>query len=264
MPVDNKNTPKPPKVMDVARPGKSAPSASSRPIIVTNRPLIKQDPMVLEPSDGQEAPAAVSRIGKPIRIEPIDANADDLTSVVPVKPQTKSEVPVEVRDAKLSLKPLSDSAKGTEPAPSREPQAQPAGNTAPEPPAVPAPATPEPTLPQPVAPAASTAPADAPASTDGQEAPSDDKQLAASKGLEDAKKKEEDEKAARIAEQEKIIDSKKYYLPISSARDGRDLHLALLLLLAVAVLGLVWLDIALDAGIIHVNGLHALTHFFNK
>lgn len=39
------SNPSSPKVFDITKPGKSAPNASSRPIIVTNRPVLK-DPMV--------------------------------------------------------------------------------------------------------------------------------------------------------------------------------------------------------------------------
>lgn len=262
MPADGKNIPKSSKVMDVTQPGKSTPSASGRPIIVTNRPLIKQDPMVLDSSEGQETAAAVSRVGRSIRIEPIDANDDSLKAVAPAKPQPKGEVPIEVKGAKLSLKPLAEPAEDSKPAPSPEPAPEPANEATPEPAATPEPPVSEPIPPGPTTPAPSASPADTPDQTDEQEMPAGDKQLAASKALEDAKKKEEDEKAARVAEQEKIIDSKKYYLPISGTRDSRDLHLALILLLAVIVLGVVWLDIALDAGIIKINGLHALTHFF--
>ncbi len=43
----NKDNSKPRKVIDVTEPGKSEPSASARPIIVTNRPILQQDPMVV-------------------------------------------------------------------------------------------------------------------------------------------------------------------------------------------------------------------------
>lgn len=257
MPAD-KNSAKTPKVMDITQPGKSAPPASGRPIIVTNRPIIKQDPMVLGSEEGQEASAAISRVGKSIKIEPLHGD-DGVKTVVEPKAQSKVTVPIAVKDAKLSLKPIAEQTNDDAPAVSDEPAAA----TADKPGLAP------PTTPEPVAPGSAQSPqspapvAATPDQADSQEAPADDKQLAANKTLEEAKKKEDEEKAARIAEQEKVIESKRYYLPIHSAKDSRGLRVALILLLFVIVLGLVWLDIVLDAGIIQIKGLHALTHFFN-
>lgn len=53
--------PKDSKVFDVAKPGKSEPTASSKPIIVTNRPVLK-DPMVV----GDEQPTAVEGENLPV------------------------------------------------------------------------------------------------------------------------------------------------------------------------------------------------------
>src|SRR5690348_7842713 len=119
MPAD-KNSPKAPKIMDIAQPGKSAPSASGRPIIVTNRPLIKQDPMVLDSTGGQEADSAISRVGRPIKIEPLDGN-DSVKTVAAPKPLSKGAVPIEVKDAKLSLKPITNQTDNALPAAPQEP-----------------------------------------------------------------------------------------------------------------------------------------------
>jgi|GEM_PF-1077841 len=262
MPAD-KNSAKTPKVMDITQPGKSAPPASGRPIIVTNRPLIKQDPMVLSSEEGQEASAAISRVGKSIKIEPLDGD-DGVKTVFEPKAQSKVTVPIAVKDAKLSLKPIAEQANDDAPAVSDEPAAVTADKPGLAPSTTPEPVAPESAQsPQSPAPVAATPPTDTPDQADSKEAPADDKQLAANKTLEEAKKKEDEEKAARIAEQEKVIESKRYYLPIHSAKDSRGLRVALILLLFVIVLGLVWLDVVLDAGIIQIKGLHALTHFFN-
>src|SRR4051812_25582987 len=68
-----------PKVFDVAHPGKSKPSASSRPIIVTNRPIL-QDPMVSanqQPEDEDTEKPNPSAIK--IKLKPLDDDtlADD-------------------------------------------------------------------------------------------------------------------------------------------------------------------------------------------
>jgi hypothetical protein len=44
--------------------------------------------------------------------------------------------------------------------------------------------------------------------------------------------------------------------------ERRGLDRVLLVLALVLVLVLVWADIVLDAGIIHIGGVHAFTHFF--
>lgn len=51
-----KVTPKTTKITDVADPGKTAPSATSRPIVVTNRPVLTNDPMMVN----SEAPDIIA------------------------------------------------------------------------------------------------------------------------------------------------------------------------------------------------------------
>ena len=82
--------------------------------------------------------------------------------------------------------------------------------------------------------------------------------------MEKAKREEDEAKAARQAEEEKIIASKQYYLPMSTVEQRRGLDRVLLVFALVLLVALVWADIVLDAGIIHLGGVHALTHFFTK
>jgi len=72
---------KPAKVFDIAKPGKSAPSASAKPIIVTNRPVL-QDPMVVDDSTASETPGAPSVPSTKIKIQPIhdDVKPEDDTT----------------------------------------------------------------------------------------------------------------------------------------------------------------------------------------
>lgn len=90
--ADDKETIKDSKVIDVAKPGKSAPSASSKPIIVTNHPLLP-DPMIVEdkptestdePKDSASVPPSVSRL----KIEPISKPED----IKPSKDEKADEV----------------------------------------------------------------------------------------------------------------------------------------------------------------------------
>ncbi|HXR50416.1 MAG TPA: hypothetical protein VN778_05320, partial [Verrucomicrobiae bacterium] len=82
---------KDPKVMDVERPGSSTPSASAKPIIVTNRPILRRDPMMATP-DGLDKPVTttlpgpVSRIAKTVRVVQPTASTPDKTE----KPTTSA------------------------------------------------------------------------------------------------------------------------------------------------------------------------------
>lgn len=70
-----------------------------------------------------------------------------------------------------------------------------------------------------------------------------------------------------INEHEKIISdlvtSKKYFLPINAVQKRKAARMTLLGLIFSLVLILAWLDIALDAGLIHIGHIKALTHFFS-
>jgi hypothetical protein len=67
---------KAPKIDDVKKPGRAAPEASSRPLIVTNRPVITNDPMMVAPAAGapelKPAEQPLARTAKVIK--PLDAS----------------------------------------------------------------------------------------------------------------------------------------------------------------------------------------------
>src|SRR5882757_2872268 len=81
-----------PKVFDVAKPGKSAPSASSKPIIVTNRPVLKDPMMVDESTDAGTKDK--EPLTAPIRIKIQPLHHDDEPKDEPEKP-AKDGVPTE-------------------------------------------------------------------------------------------------------------------------------------------------------------------------
>ncbi len=62
------------KVMDVSKPGKTQPSTTSRPVIVTNRPMIAEDPMI-----AQAAAEAIEKKEKATPKEEVVATAPVLT-----------------------------------------------------------------------------------------------------------------------------------------------------------------------------------------
>lgn len=301
--ANSKSDGKAAKTMDVVQPGKTAPPATSRPVIVTNRPILRQDPMMVSP-DGMEktnepaAQTSVSRVGKTLTVlapqQSKTAKAPSLTplsaadqtndagsTAAPAVPETPAAIPQgrtpeEIAGKKAitvktdEVKPADDASASPAPAPS-EP--------VPSSPAEPAPSAAKPAEP----PAAATQPqvAPAPASTPGValsteddistdtaaaggsgDAATSDDQLAPNKTIDDAKKKAEAAETERMAEQEQIVASRRYYLPIQNVAARRGVTRWLVVLVLVLILAAVWFDIVLDAGILHIGNLQPLTHFF--
>jgi hypothetical protein len=242
-PKKHKKTKKP--IVDIQEPGTSAPAATSRPVIVTNRPLL-QDPMVVEQTDDAESkpaegsPLAVLDTGQKAEAQPLEKAAE----------QSESDSFAEVPPADAELAP---EETDTQPV-SDPPEADSAAAQAPEPIA-----------------AAATAPADLNqadqpdgqpvASPQGGEALSGDtpKQVGA---------KQAEAEAAAVAkhdaEVQEMVDSKRYVLPINALEKRKSKRFVLLGIALAGILIIVWLDIALDAGIIKLGGLKPLTHFFSN
>jgi hypothetical protein len=74
----------------------------------------------------------------------------------------------------------------------------------------------------------------------------------------------EDAEAKRDAELQKLIDKKQYFLPINAMEQRRAEQFIALGIVMSIILALAWLDISLDAGLIHIDNIHALTHFFSN
>lgn len=100
---------KPKKVMDVAQPGKSAPSATSRPIIITNRPMLKRDPMVAAPGDKADGKpsAPVSRVAKSIKITSFDQPASPSAESTPDDATTQAGPDMAASEPAEPIMPLS-------------------------------------------------------------------------------------------------------------------------------------------------------------
>ena len=86
--------------------------------------------------------------------------------------------------------------------------------------------------------------------------------VASDKQVIDKLKADEIEKTERDAEIQSAIDSKQYFLPINTVENRHNKRVITIGVALSFVLILVWIDIALDAGIIKLGGLHAVTHFF--
>lgn len=91
----------------------------------------------------------------------------------------------------------------------------------------------------------------------------DDAQLAP-KDIEKADKAEAAEKSKHDKEIQALIDSKKYYLPINSVEKRRSKRVVVLGVVLSLLLIIVWIDIALDAGLIQIDNIKPVTHFFSN
>jgi hypothetical protein len=233
-------------------PGRMPPSPSGKPIIVSNRPIIK-DPM---------APTPLKSVSG--ALHPAVHAGSSLTSTLltPSNGNTEQQLSDAVRlPGRRTMKTISvlDHTPDT-----AGPDDTPLAGTIPDESSDPVP--PQPSASSKVA-ANSTVAApkaskdeikdDKPTGvlTDG--AQSSDVPLA-----DNARQRAEQEHAARLAEEEKIVASKQYYLPIKDAKQRRGNSRAVLWLVLALLATLVWLDLVLDAGVAHLGGLHALTHFF--
>jgi len=97
--------PKSTKITDVADPGKTAPSSSGRPILVTNRPVLASDPMMVseakpsgQPATAQAGPV-VNRTAKVIAPVSADVQALDAAAAAESAPAKPAEpaLPVETQ-----------------------------------------------------------------------------------------------------------------------------------------------------------------------
>ncbi|HSX37106.1 MAG TPA: hypothetical protein VLG13_03270 [Patescibacteria group bacterium] len=253
----------PKKVFDVARPGKSTPDATARPIIVTNRPIL-QDPMMANGAtaattaneEDELAPAKAKLTIKPITVTTDEAGSDEVVvkkkekakAPEPKEPETKEppeeaspEKPEEPAEPTEAATPDNETA---EPEATEEPETQQKPDeptTAEEPDA----ATPEPEE-------------KASEPETGGKSP-----IAQTPEQQDvAAKKAEEEAAKHEAEVQKLVDDEKYFLPINTVESRKTKRFVVLGALLIVVLGLAWADVALDAGLIHITGVKALTHFF--
>ena len=191
-------------IVDVARPNESAPSDTSVPVIINNRPILR-DPMMAGdlPTVGKPASenSPLSATATKINIQPMNAGETDQVEV-------KKPEPVEKVD-----EPISDTP-----------------NAEPEQPESPAEVTNGPANPKTAA-----------------------ENIAA----------EAEAVAKHEAEMQGLADSKKYFLPINTVEKRRTKHFVIIGIGLSLLLVIVWIDIALDAGLIKIGGLKALTHIFS-
>lgn len=70
--------------------------------------------------------------------------------------------------------------------------------------------------------------------------------------------------AKHQADVEKLADSEQYYLPINTVEKRRSRRFVAIGIILSLLLVVAWADIALDAGLVHVNSVKPVTHFFSN
>jgi len=252
------------KVMDITHPSNVQPSTTSRPVLVTNRPMIAEDPMI-----AQAAQSAID-IEKPAGA-PTEDTPPDVLSAPEVTRQGKTVTPVSVKVGEA------EPAKPEEPSvPPNQPQPQPVTITIDAGPedaveeqiavAEPSEAQPEPSAEEEL-PKESVKPKEAETKPKTEPTPSfnlqtpktiekttfaamnDDSQL--DEG--DAETKEKTAEDKRQEELEAIVTAGTYHVPIGQVakRRGRVLFLVVLIVVLLVVL----FDLALDTGLFTVSGV---------
>lgn len=223
------------KHFDVAKPGTAAASPTSRPVIVTNRPIM-QDPMMVTPN--ADEPVSQSSAIK-IKLRPLSetkADADDTDT-------TRKDVDLKSEDV-ADQKDTGTSDDKPENQPTVEDPSEPIEN--PEKIEAIAPEKPQP---EPIV--ANEAPL-----------PSSDENESDMGMQPDAKTAALEAALKRAEAVDKLIEERQYFLPINAIERRRSKLVVALGLLLIVVLALALVDLMLDAGFIHIPGVQPLTHIF--
>ena len=220
-----------PPIMDVALPSTVPPPDSARAVVVTNRPIM-QDPMV---TGTTSQPVAEATAGAPLLVITPKEHITKLPpsqkkkQIMPISTPTSIEVKTDVADEPgVVTKEAGAAADSIPDNDSTTAAAEPA------------------TADQAIEPARN-APADADESVSESAPAVNEKQLAV-----------EAAQAAKVAD---LIKQERYVLPINALERRRSKQVVIGGFLLIVILAMAWLDLAADAGFIHMPGL-PLTHFF--
>ncbi|MEO8105007.1 MAG: hypothetical protein ABI602_01590 [Candidatus Saccharibacteria bacterium] len=243
----------PRQVFDVARPNKSRPSATAKPVIVTNRPLL-HDPMV-----------NASLADEPSATAPLVATLPSKLTIQPPSSSAEQTPPPEASTAIMTEAPLKESwPEGSSPINELVEQNRAEAAAADpeivvdEPLIEPAEAADESTMSEPIPVESPPAPLKSGANPI-VDAPKDGA-LVTDKDVADHED-DVDENKEKI---QKLVLDKRYFLPINSQEKRRTERFVVLGIVLILLLAAAWLDIALDAGLVHIDGLKPLTHLFSN
>jgi hypothetical protein len=249
----NKKTANKTQIFDVSHPGKTAPTTTSKPVIVMNRPVLKDPMMVTSTNEQTESSAPTTPAQKSFdtpKLQPLSA---------PLLTPAPKKVEVETDDTK----PNPPSEPASEVAATSEPITETSTDAAEEPAEPEAPAS----TPAPEPPKAVEAPAPA-AETNAETTDEAEADAADTTTSPSSPAKEEADQAAEAeayeAAVQKLADSKQYYVPVNSLEKRRTKRFIVLGIIISLILAAAWVDIALDAGLIHIGGLEPVTHLFSN
>jgi len=226
--MNRESKPSAKRIIDVAHPGKSLPSATSKPVIVSNRPILKDPMMADEPvSEEQASQSEPTSITVKTKLQPLDKPAEKMS-----EPVTSDEQKTEKVDNKSepTIAELAKTAKASRPEISEIT----------EKPEEPENGTQEP--------------------TDEEKTPKDATELTSAEI--DAAELEEQTKHDEAIE--KLVESKEYMLPINAVEKRRTQRFIILGIVLSVLLIVAWVDIALDAGLIELGSIKPVTHFFSN
>lgn len=262
------------KIMDVAHPGKTAPSENSKSVIVGHGPMMK-DPMVIDgDSDKVESPKEdlSKRTSKSV-IVPI--GSDDQDDSKKEKSKSKSSV-----KAKSKHKLKEDDDKKTIAALAAEVDAEDVEDTE----SSDSEESDENNIPPVELPVIDIDEEDKtdkkvsdekneieedkqekvdaePDKVDSEEVDEENKNKETNPNEAELKNDEEEKHQKEI---QKLAESKQYYLPINTIENRRSKRVVIFGIILSVILIIAWIDIALDAGLIELGGIKPVTSFFSN
>lgn len=239
------------KIIDIQHPSKTSPSSTSKSVIVTNRPIMK-DPMVVDDDSPAEekTTAPVYKSGGEAVIKPLSEQTDKPeTKEEPASDENKSK---EVSDDKnKTISQLAEEATKKEQVVDEPEEAKVEDkedkSDETDKPAIKATLTDEKS--EPIV-----------TEDKAEESKEDSTKTEDPKALEEAK--EDKELKKRKAEVAKLSESHKYYLPITTVENRNNRRAVVIGVIVSILLILAWINIALDAGLISLGGVKAFTNFF--
>ncbi len=246
-PKSVKETPtKAKKIVDVSRPNDTPSSETSKPVIISNRPLMR-DPMMAAP-DSEESPVtAPVKLPEPLETATPNAVKHERMIMPPgeaaVAESADPAIPAEPAPTMLTMNDFKP--------PQSETPAEPAA-------AIPPPSVKKPEIKPDIRP--ETKP-DAPKPYTVTEAPSKKEEPLTAEAQE-AKDAEEEEE--RLKQLDKMIEDGTYFLPVDSVNHKKAQRNSFVGLVLALVIGVVWFMIALDANLIQIDGIEAPTNFFSN
>ncbi|MDB5181576.1 MAG: hypothetical protein JWP13_339 [Candidatus Saccharibacteria bacterium] len=219
------DAPKPPsKVFDVSKPGKTMAAATGRPVIVSNRPIM-QDPMVSAQVTAESDTSG--RGSSKVVIKPLSGEEEGQTA--------DSEVRAVASEPSKDLEEKSDDSEKSE----ETAEAAKAEPKVPEKP-------------------------DAESDTTDDTAQDGTPALDGANTSTSKEAAELEATAKQLEEIDKLTESKDYFLPINSVEKRRSKIVTILGLVLIIVLGLLLINLLLDVGVISIDGVRPVTHFFSS